>query len=112
MPNRSAAPKKAEERCVENGPGRVISGVATRLQQRDRGLVPSPDGLDSECGSGAFNDVVGLDELRRAGIDAELPEQGHQRFAEAIEVLPRIPNVGNVQRVGGPECDGKEPPFW
>src|SRR5260221_703265 len=56
-------------------------------------------------------DVGGRDEIRCAGIDPELLEQGHQRLGEAVEILLRVPDIGNAQRVGWPECDGKEPPF-
>jgi hypothetical protein len=59
----------------------------------------------------ARDGVVRLDEFRRTGVDADRLEDRHQRLSEALEILMRVPHVGNAQCVERPERNVKEPPL-
>jgi hypothetical protein len=46
----------------------------------------------------ALHDVVNLEDVRRVGeLDADDGEDRHQTLAECLELLPRVPDLADLQ---------------
>jgi len=71
-----------------------------------RGYLRRNLGRFATVGDG-IRDLWLLHQFVDDGIDAHLGQQRHQRLPEAVEVLARVPDVGETQRFGRAEGDAE-----
>ena len=114
-----APPVVARAPTLRRGASLGASGLGhklwrTRLKSRTfRSWPARQPGRPRGWGLSALDDVVNLEDVRRAGeLDAGGGEDRHQTLAESLELLPRIPDLADLKVAGQTEADMVVQPGW